>query len=99
MTTENSGQSADAGAARPRAGRPAEIARLVTMGTSGVVTFGLVGFGLSDRQSSPDPGLVTTVAIQLAASVQPSPVAATTPGPTTTLGASAVSLATIVAGA
>jgi len=100
MTTENSGQSADAGAARPRAGRPAEIARLVTMGTSGVVTFGLVGFfGLSDRQSSPDPGLVTTVPIRPAASVQPSPAAATTPGPTPMLGASAVSLATIVAGA
>ncbi len=92
MTTEPSGPSGDAVGTRARAGRPAEIARLVTMGTSGVVTFGLVGFfGLSERQSSPDPGLATTVAtFQPATSGLPS---------TTALGANAVSLATVVTGA
>ena len=101
--TEHSEESGDV--ARPttsqRPGRPAEVARLVTMGTSGIVTFGLVGyFGLSNRQSSPDPGLVTPpVAIQPAVDGPTAVAAATAPAPTTTLGASAVSLATILSGA
>ncbi|WP_162941736.1 hypothetical protein [Desertimonas flava] len=43
---------------RPATRRPAEVARYVTLGASGVITFGLVGyFGITARPSPPPADL------------------------------------------
>lgn len=65
---------------RPQRGGAADVARYVTMGVSGVATFGLVGyFGLTERD----------------AGVQPAPATAPPAAPTTAVGLPATSPTTV----
>ena len=91
MTTDRDAAASaalDRVAARARGGKPAEVARIVIAGTSGIVAFGLVGFfGLTDRQATPEPAPATAVT--------------TTPGPSipTTLAPAPVAGATVATNA
>ena len=100
MTTDGDAAATaalDRMAARTRGGKPAEIARIVTAGTSGVVAFGLVGFfGLTERQATPEPATVSTVATTPGPSIPTTLAPAPAPVAGATVATNAVPLTTIL---